>query len=156
MTRTLLFSYALLAIPSFVIAQTTTINPNAIQLSPYRHAELPPALLARIRATTDVFAKIDGITYEKAVDLYRRDVNPEENLVLWEEMARAYQLFCQKRCTSKQEQQDVYRSLLLRSMYPEEQALRHVKLQVLGRSEALAVMRLYRLPAKPIDVIQTK
>jgi hypothetical protein len=143
-------------LPLSSIAQTTTINPNAIQLSPYRHASLPPALLARIKATTDVFEKIDGITYERAVDLYKRDLDPEENLVLWEEMARAYKVFCEKRCIAKPEQQDVYRSLLLRTMYSEQEALRRAKLQVLKPSEATAVMRLYRLAPKPIDVIQTK
>lgn len=62
--------------------KTVTIDPKDIQLSPYRHKELPPFLLKRIRATTDTFEKIDGVTYDQAVDLYRRDLDPESNLVL--------------------------------------------------------------------------
>jgi hypothetical protein len=145
---------ALLAIPTSLPAQTTTVDPNTIQFSPHRHRELPPALLARIKATTDLFEKIDGISYEQAVDLYKRDLDPEENLVLYEEMARAYKLFCQQRCTTRPEQLDVYRSLLLRTMWPAEEAMKRVKLQVLKPVEAAAVMRLYRLRAKPIEVIQ--
>lgn len=156
LTPTLVGWSASLAISLSSIAQTMTVDPNTIQLSPHRHTKLPSALLVRIKETTDVFEKIDGISYERAVDLYKRDLNPEENLVLWEEMARAYKLFCQDRCATGQEQQDVYRSLLLRTMYPADEALRRVKLQALKRAEAAAVMRLYRLPAKPIDVIQTK
>jgi hypothetical protein len=113
-------------------------------------------LLKRIKATTDTFEKIDGLSYEKAVDLYRRDVNPEENLILWEEMAKAYNTFCKSRCSTQAERMDVYRSLLLRSMLPANEALEQAKLQVLKPSEAIAVMKLYRLPPKPIDVVEAK
>ena len=136
--------------------QAVTINPKDIQYSGYHHNELPPDLLKRIKATTDVFAPIDGISYEKAVDLYKRDVNPEENLVLWEEMVRAYKDFCKSRCASPEERMDVYRTLLLRSMFSEPEALKRAQLKVLQPSEAVSVMKLYRLPPKPIDVVQTK
>ena len=136
--------------------KTVTIDPKDIQLSPYRHKELPPALLQRIRATTDTFEKIDGITYERAVDLYKRDLDPESNLVLWEEMARAYKEFCKNRCTSKAEQSDVYRSLLLRSMLSEDESIRRSKLLVLTTEEARRAMSLYRLPPKPLEVIRAE
>ena len=55
-------------------------------------------MLKRIRATTDTFERIDGMSYEQAVDLYKRDLDPEANLVLWEEVVRAHKIFCQKRC----------------------------------------------------------
>jgi len=139
-----------------IAQKVTEINPNDIQLSPYRHKELPPALLKRIRATTDVFEKIDGISYEKAVDLYKRDLNPEENLVLWEEMARSYTIFCKSRCTTAPERMDVYRALLLRSMFAEEEAVRRTQPKVLSVAEVGSVVKLYRLPPKPIDVIQSK
>ena len=38
------------------------------------------------------------MSYEQAVDLYKRDLDPEANLVLWEEVVRAHKIFCQKRC----------------------------------------------------------
>jgi hypothetical protein len=133
-----------------------TIDPNKVQLSGYHHSELPPALLARIKMTTDTFESIDGISYEMAVDLYKRDVEPEDNLVLWEEMMRAYKMFCTGRCSSADERKDVYTSLLLRTAYPEDEALKRSRLTVLQPSEAEAVMKLYRLPAKPIEVVRTK
>lgn len=132
------------------------MNPKDIQFSEYHHKELPPDLLKRIKATTDTFAPIDGISYEKAVDLYKRDINPESNLVLWEEMVKAYKAFCKSRCTTGPERMDVYRSLLLRSMFTDSEALKRANLKVLQPSEALAVMKLYRLPPKPINVVQTK
>jgi len=120
------------------------------------HKELPPSLLKRIKATTDTFEKIDGLSYEQAVDLYKRDLDPESNLVLWEEMVRAYKIFCAKRCTTMPEQTDVYRSLLLRTMFSEDESINRSKLNVLSVNEARSVMKLYRIAPKPIDVIQTK
>ena len=136
--------------------KATTIDPNQVQLSPRRHAELPASLLKRIRATTDVFEKIDGISYEQAVDLYKRDVNPEENLVLFEEMVRAYTLFCKSRCKSATEQKDVYRALLLRTGFDNAEAIRRTNPAVLTNAEVGSVVKLYRLPAKPIEVVKTR
>ena len=148
---------ALLLCSLQVSAQNTVVlNPNDIQLSPQRHKELPPGLLKRIRATTDVFERVDGMSYEKAVDLYKRDLDPEANLVLWEEMAKAYKIFCKSRCTSDAERMDVYRALLLRSMFEESEAVRRANPKVLKAAEVSAVVKLYRLPAMPIDVVKGK
>jgi hypothetical protein len=133
-----------------------TVDPKDIQTSPYMHKELLPSLLKRIPATTDTFEKIDGITYEKAVDLYKRDLDPESNLVLWEEMVRAYKVFCKSRCSNMPEQMDVYRTLLLRTMFSEEETLKRSKLSALSLDEARLVMKNYHLAPRPIDVIQSK
>ena len=132
------------------------VDPNEISMGPPIHEELPPALLKRIKATTATFEAIDGIGYEQAVDLYKRDVDPESNLIVFEAMALAYKSFCAKRCMSKQEQGDVYRALLLRSMFSEKEALSQLKLDALSLDEARAAMKLYRLPSRPIPVYQSK
>ncbi len=141
-------------LPAF--AQTLLVDPKNLQPGPHRHQELPPALLKRIRATTDVFEPIDGLSYEQAVDLYKRDLNPEENVVLWEEMARAYTAFCKARCTSTAERKDVYGALLLRSMFDEQDAIRRAEPKVLTAAEVTSVVKSYRLPAKPISVVGSK
>jgi hypothetical protein len=155
LTITSLTSLLLCAVPA-VAQEVITLDPKDIQLSPYQHNDLPPSLLKRIKATTDAFEKVDGVSYEQAVDLYKRDVDPESNLVLWEEMVRAYKTFCKGRCETKPEQIDVYRTLLLRTMFSEDESLKRSKLAVLSVSEARAVMKLYRLAPKPIDVVQGK
>lgn len=147
----------LLTISSALSAQVpATMDPNQLEIAPYRHKTLPPALLTRIRAVTNTFEPVDGISYEQAIDLYRRDVNPEEQLVLYEEMARAYRQFCAARCAAKNEKVEVYQLLLLRTMFPSEQAVARATLQVLGAAEARRVVGLYSLPAKPIAVYKTE
>ena len=44
------------------------MDPNDIQFGDYIHGTLPEELLNRIKATTDVFESVDGVTFEKAVD----------------------------------------------------------------------------------------
>ncbi|MEJ2692710.1 MAG: hypothetical protein P8166_06515 [Candidatus Thiodiazotropha sp.] len=130
------------------------MNPDVIQMNGYVHKELSPEMLLRVKSTTDTFEIIDGISFEQAVDLYKRDFDPESNLVIWEEMARVYNVFCESRCSSAEERKDVYRALLLRSMFPDHEALARLNLQVISKSEARALISRYRLQAKPIDVIE--
>lgn len=134
--------------------KTAVMDPNDIQIAPQQHSELPPQMLERIRATTDVFESIDGISYDAAVNLYKRDVNPEENLIIWEEMVRAYKSFCRARCNTPEERRDVYRTLLLRTMFTDEEALARSDLKVIDSAEAMAVMQLYSLSPKPIGIVQ--
>jgi hypothetical protein len=134
--------------------KTQEFDPNSIHLSPYRHQTLPPELLKRIRATTDVFEKVDGMTFEQVVDLYKRDLNPEENLVLWEEMARAYTVFCKTKCSTAIERTDVYRALLLRTMLAEDEAVRRTQPKALSLKQVRTVVKLYRLAPKPITVVK--
>jgi hypothetical protein len=130
------------------------MDPNDIQVNGYVHKSLPDGLLVRIKATTDTFEIVDGMSYEKAVDLYKRDLDPESNLVIWEEMARVYNIFCKTRCGTAAERMDVYRALLLRSMFSDKQALARLEPKVISTNEAASIISQYNLEAKPIDVIQ--
>jgi len=138
----------------FAEGKTVIMDPNDVQLNDYVHKELPPELLKRIKATTDVFEVVDGTSFEKAVDLYKRDLYPESNLIIWEEMARVYKSFCKSRCSTHAERLDVYRALLLRSMFNEVDALARLKTKIITRMEAKIIVSQYKLKAKPIDVIK--
>ncbi|WP_236208148.1 hypothetical protein [Pseudomonas tohonis] len=134
------------------VAAAQTVDPDSVRLNDRVHEQLPAPLLARIRAVTQVFEPIDGISYERAVDLYKRDADPEANLVIFEEMARVYRQFCASRCSTPEERMDVYRLVLLRSMYGSEETLRQAQLDVLSKAEAKAIVDAYRLRAIPITV----
>lgn len=139
-----------------VVAQekVVTMDPNQIQMNGYVHESLPQDMLKRIKVTTDTFEVVDGITYEKAIDLYKRDLDPGANLVIWEEMARVYNIFCKSRCETAIERKEVYRALLLRSMFSSQETLARLQPNVLSVIEAKSIISQYKLEAKPIDVIQ--
>ena len=148
---TVLFVFSVMCVAE---DKVITVDPNKIQMHGYVHKELPPEMLKRIKATTDVFEIVDGISYEKAVDLYKRDLDPESNLRIWEEMARVYSNFCKSRCKTHDERMDVYRALLLRSMYDEKDALAHLQTNVISKKDAKSIVSQYKLAAQPIGVIQ--
>lgn len=123
-------------------------------MSGYVHQSLPEEMLKRIKSTTDTFEIVDGISFEKAVDLYKRDLNPDSNLVIWEEMARVYKIFCKSRCEANVERKEVYRALLLRSMYSSEEAILRLQPKSLSAAEAKSIIYEYKLAAQPIEVIE--
>ncbi|MES2102448.1 MAG: hypothetical protein V4634_00400 [Pseudomonadota bacterium] len=141
------------ALPAFASAQTaTTVNPNKTQAAQPQRSELSETFLKRIRAVTDTFEPIDGISYDQAVNIYKRDTDAEANIALWEEILKAYKSFCRSRCKTDIERMDVYRVLLLRSMFSEDEALKQAKPRVLTPTETRAAMHFYRLAPKPIDM----
>ena len=134
--------------------ETKLMNPNEIAFSEHRHESFSEAFLARIKFTTDTFEAIDGITYEQAVDLYKRDLNPEENILIWEEMARVFVPFCEENCESMEKKKEVYRALLLTSMFPKEEVYSRLEPQVLTSSEVDELTSLYSLAPEPLPVIK--
>ena len=145
---------SLLTIINFSVManQNETVDPNEIQLSPIIHESLPEPLLKRIKSVTDVFESVDGISYEQSVNLYRRDLNPEANLVIYEEMAKAYSQFCENRCASENEKLEAYRAVLLRSMFSSEDTLTQLEFNSLSKAEAIELLNGYKLEPEPITV----
>ena len=144
----ILFSYSAMA------NDVETVNPNEIQLGPIVHESLSEDILKRIRLLTDVFESVDGIGYEQSVDLYKRDLNPEANLLIYEEMAKAYSKFCEGRCASENEKLEAYRAVLLRSMFSSEETLKQLEFNSLSEAEAIELLNGYKLEPEPITVYE--
>ena len=144
---------SLLIVSSLLNAEETKImDPNDIKMGPVLNEKLPEDLLKRIKSVTDVFEIVDGISYTESVNLYQRDLDPEANLVIYEEMARVYKEFCETRCSSQVERMDVYKLTLIRSMFKENEVLQRVDLNSLSQQEALSIIKSYKLKAEPIAV----
>lgn len=134
--------------------QTETVAPSEVSLGDYSHESLSEDLLLRVRAITDVFEAVDGISYEQAVDLYRRDQNPEAEILIWEEMALAYDRFCSGDliCEQAGKRQEVYKAVLLASMFPEVEVADQLDAQILTAEEIDQINHFYRLDPKPVRV----
>lgn len=132
--------------------ETQMMDPNEIAFSDYQHDSFPDAFLNRIRATTDAFEEIDGVSFEQAVDLYRRDFDPESNIVIWEEMVRVYDLYCAKNSPDLATKKDVYNVLLLASMFPKDEVLKRVNADNLNDKDIEHLVSSYSLAPEPIGV----
>ena len=136
------------------LSNAEEMDPNEIQIGPILHESLPESLLVRIKALTDTFYEFDNIGYEQSVDLYKRDLDPESNILIYEEMARVYKGFCSKHCLSKAAKIEAYKLVLLRSMFPGLEALEKVSLSEITRKEAIELLNSYKLNAEPITVYE--
>ena len=131
------------------------IDPNKIQFSPIIHEKLSDDQMARIKAIHGVFGEFDGQSLEQWVEDFRRDLDPEPNIVVWEQMVVAYEGYISSQDNlSKGQKLDVYRLILFRSMVPENEVLEQLKTETMTQEEARKVLSHYRWEAKPIEVIQ--
>ena len=117
------------------------VDPRTIQPGPIRRDSLTPEQMERARKLQTVFVEVDGQSVEQWVDNFKRDLNPDRELDIWETMAKAYTAYCSKRTLSPEAKKEVYKVVLLRSMAPEKDVLERLELKVLTKEEAAAVMR---------------
>jgi hypothetical protein len=69
---------------------TTRILATRIHAGPIRHQTLPDDLVARIRWIHDAFADVDGKSLDARIDAFRRDADPEGEVVIWQHLAMAH------------------------------------------------------------------
>jgi hypothetical protein len=119
------------------------VDPKTIQAGPIRRDSLTHEQMARIRALQATFADVDGQRVEQWVDNFKRDADPDKELRIWERMSKAFRAFCDGRKLSPEAKKDVFSVVLLRSMASEQEVLEHMKLKVLSREDAIAVMKSY-------------
>ena len=107
-------------------------------------------MLTRLKAITDVFYEVDGISFEEAVAINEADANPASNIEIYEEMTRVYKEFCKSRPLSQAEKEEVYKVLLLRSFCKEHESIMRLNISELSYAEAIWIIRQYKLEAKPV------
>jgi hypothetical protein len=119
------------------------VDPKSIQPGPIQRDALSDDQMARIRSLQATFVEVDGQPVEQWVDNFKRDADPDKELLVWERMAKAYRGYCEGKKLSAAARKDVYRVVLLRSMASEKEVLERVKLAELSREDAVSVMKAY-------------
>lgn len=69
------------------------IKISDIDEGPIRHPVLPDDLLERIKVFTEILSEVDKTTLEASIDGFKRDANPEKEVIIWERIANTYQLY---------------------------------------------------------------
>jgi hypothetical protein len=106
--------------------------------------------LKDIRYLFETFKDVDSARYDKWVDDFKRDKNPDSEIQVWMAMAYAYNSYCQDRKLSKEMKMEVYQIIVMRSTEPEDEVLSELNLKFLSQKDALEVMQGYKLDAKPV------
>lgn len=130
------------------------VDLNTIQPGPTIHDTLPDALLTRIKNVQLIFAEVDGTSLEKWIDDFKRDLDPEGNVKIWEDMAVAYTSFCDKKELPLDTRKEVFKVVLMRSMMSDEDVLSSLELKHISVDDAKTIIAAYPGEAKPIEVIR--
>ena len=116
---------------------------SQIELGPIRQGTLTPGLLSRIEAIAGIFAEVNGQPTADWVKDFRRDLNPEKEIVLWEAMAAAYSVFTKHRELPLEAKKEVYGLLLMNSMQDVASMLDEIPLKHLKKSDAVRVLEAF-------------
>ena len=122
-------------------ARFEEVELDSIQRGPVRHGSLAPEQLARISTLQKTFDEVDSSPLETWIDNFKRDVNPDHEIAVWERMAKAYRSYCSGRELSIEAKKEVQHIALLRSMLSEDEVLKRLELRELSKADALEVMR---------------
>lgn len=120
------------------------------------HDTLPDELLARIKAVHGTFADVDGTPLEKWIDDFKRDLDPEGNIKIWEDMQVAYNAYCADRELPLAARKEVFKIVLMRSMMPDADVLARIELEHVPADDVRKILAAYPSEAKPIDVIRIR
>ena len=69
------------------------IPPADLVAGPIRHPVLPDGFVDRIKAFKAILGDVDPTSLETAIDNFKRDTHPEDELMIWERIANIFQLF---------------------------------------------------------------
>jgi len=58
-----------------------------LKFGPIRHPVLPDDFIERIKAFKKILSDFDAVSLEQTVDNFKRDTNPESELLIWERIA---------------------------------------------------------------------
>jgi hypothetical protein len=71
----------------------TPLQPSELHKGPIRHPVLPESYVDRIKTFKAILSDVDPTSIETAIDNFKRDTHPEEEIAIWERIANTYQLF---------------------------------------------------------------
>jgi hypothetical protein len=69
------------------------LQPSELHKGPIRRPVLPDSFVDRIKAFKAILSDVDPTPLETAIDNFKRDTHPEEEIAIWERIANTYRLF---------------------------------------------------------------
>ena len=74
---------------------TGQLSTSELELGPIPHVDLSFALDERVRRFEPIFAEVYPRTHDEWLEGFKRDLNPEAEIVVWEGMASSFASFVQ-------------------------------------------------------------
>mgnify|MGYP005862233109 CR=1 FL=1 len=101
-----------------------------------------------------VIAKILGEVFPDTIQNwlvdFSRDSNLEEEIIIWENLAKAFSKINVDDLFSKQQKQEAFFLLLMRTMMPLNRILDEVNLKTFSKGDAKRILQGYEMKPKPV------
>ena len=121
-----------------------TANINDLKMNNIVHEELPEDQINRIMKFHKVLNEVNDTPLDKTIENFRRDQNPENEIVIWEHISNCYsKAINANNVNSIDGKKEIYGLFLYRSMMPKESVLSQIKLKYLNRSKAIELLEYY-------------
>ena len=90
---------------------------SQIRPGPIRHVTLPSELIKRVMAYKKILGDADPAPVERSIENFKRDLNPEKEVAIWERIAHVFRTFTiEHNITDAARRRHVLRALLMISM----------------------------------------
>lgn len=87
-----------------------------LKIGPIRHKTLPASLIIRLKIIHKIFEDVFDNPFEETLDDFKRDLHPNDEIVIWEKMAYTYLDFVYNKDLSKKVKMEVFSAVFLLSM----------------------------------------
>lgn len=110
---------------------------------PIQRDSLTDLQLERIEKIRISLSEVDTQSKEQWIENFKRDVNPDKELDVWERIVKAYIAFRNSKELNDEAKEESFKVLLLRSMLTPDDVLSQIKLNQLSESDARILMQGY-------------
>lgn len=118
--------------------------------------QLTEQQITRVKKLQQSMAEVYSVSLDEWIDGFSRDINPDSEISIWENIESAYQQYCKDKKLDIDTKKEVFGILLVRSSSTEEEMLKDLKLKNLTLKDAKEVLSLYKEKPKPIQITKEK
>jgi len=86
-----------------------------LKFSPVRQETLPEGFIKRVIEYKEILKEVDTTTLEETINCFQRDMSPERELSIWENMAGIYLENTENKNYLLEEKKEIFRKILLAS-----------------------------------------
>jgi T5orf172 domain len=127
-----------------------SINLDCLILSPPGVSSLSSEQKLRIRIIAETLKEVHPQTYEEWIEGFTRDIKPEREIQIWEQISKAFLKVDRSGNFDKEQRREAFQLLLQRSAESTNSILKDLNLETLSRSAANIILRGYEVPPEPV------
>ncbi|QJP97022.1 GIY-YIG nuclease family protein [Pseudomonas fluorescens] len=134
--------------------ETIGIELKKIKSSPIGTSSISPEQADRIKIIAMLLSKIFPSKVEEWLEDFTRDLDPEREICIWEQITKSYLTIDEIEIASDDLKQEAFALLLHRSTSPTTEVLAEAELKHFNRKSAKRLLQSYELKPKPLVVVK--